>query len=133
MLQYSWTVSRKQHAVLTVYLYCSIHPSFLSVIITAASCCVCCISNVKSRLHLMCVDVQVHSRGHAVTLQHALQLQKTRGSDDLCRLVPVLCHLLPAAVWTQQHRYTQLDLITNGIHRSTVFSFLVHARSTLAL
>ncbi|KAI2654842.1 D(2) dopamine receptor [Labeo rohita] len=51
------------------------------------------------------VYLEVHGRGYAVTLQHALQLQKTCGSDDRCRLVPVVCHFLPAAVWSQQHRY----------------------------
>lgn len=54
--------------------------------------------SISSGLHL-----QVHGSGHASPLQHTLQLQEAGGRDDCSGVVPLICHLLPTAVWTQQH------------------------------
>ena len=53
----------------------------------------------------VCVCVmQIHGGGHADALQHQIQLQEEGGSDDCCGVVPLFRHLLPFAVWPQQHR-----------------------------
>lgn len=54
--------------------------------------------STSSGLHL-----QVHCSGHASPLQHPLQLQEAGSRDDCSGMVPLLRHLLPTAVWTQQH------------------------------
>ncbi|XP_061675161.1 dopamine receptor D2 like isoform X3 [Syngnathoides biaculeatus] len=73
---------------------------------------------------------QVHGSGHAVTVQHSLQLQEEGGADDRRRLVPVLRHFLPAALWTQQHRGPRrhhVQLRRPGLRRVLVGGVLLRA------
>lgn len=63
--------------------------------------CVCVCGMLMLRVPVL---LQIHSRGHAAALQHQIQLQEEGGRDDRCGLVPLVCHLLPFAVWAEQHR-----------------------------